>query len=407
MLANAYDAVVGYSLDNKITYWNRAAEQLYGFTAEEALGRISYELLKPTYPHARDREEIVKQINEAGRVEGESTRSRSRVRSVLIRGVDGSPTGYVSFDRDITERKKTKENVQRVTEELCAFVLTSSDDVVYRMSPDWTQMTYLRGANFIPDTDKPSENWVEKYILPEDRTHVSAVIQQAIETKSVFELEHRVIRVDGSVGWTFSRAAPLLDKKGKEIVEWFGTAKDVTERKEKDRLAAIGATAGMVGHDIRSPLQAIAGALYLLSSGVASLPEGEAKESIKESIASVKESAQYIEKIIQDLQGFAKPLRPVAQETNLEEVVQEVLFKNDIAGDIDVSCEVQDEARKLVADPDLLKRILRNLVSNAVQAMPMGGKLTIQGFKDAEGLPLVLFMLTVVNQTVYLLQQQP
>jgi PAS domain-containing protein len=233
MLANAYDAVVGYSLDK----------------------------------------EIVKQINEAGRVEGESTRSRKdgreltvEFRSVLIRVVDGSPTGYVSFDRDITERKKTKENVQRVTEELCAFVLTSSDDVVYRMSPDWTQMTYLRGANFIPDTDKPSENWVEKYILPEDRTHVSAVIQQAIETKSVFELEHRVIRVDGSVGWTFSRAVPLLDKKGKEIVEWFGTAKDVTERKEKDRLAAIGATAGMVGHDIRSPLQAIAGALYLLSS---------------------------------------------------------------------------------------------------------------------------------------------
>jgi signal transduction histidine kinase len=116
------------------------------------------------------------------------------------------------------------------------------------------------------------------------------------------------------------------------------------------------------------------------------LPEGEAKESI----ASVKESAQYIEKIIQDLQAFAKPLRPVAQETNLEEVVQEVLFKNDIAEDIDVSCEVQDEARNLVADPDLLKRILRNLVSNAVQAMPMGGKLTIQGFKDAEGVVITV-----------------
>jgi signal transduction histidine kinase len=59
-------------------------------------------------------------------------------------------------------------------------------------------------------------------------------------------------------------------------------------------------------------------------------------------------------------------------------------FKNGIAEDIDLLRDVQDEARKLVSDPDLLKRILSNLVSNAVQAMPMGGKLLIHAFKDAD-----------------------
>ena len=59
------------------------------------------------------------------------------------------------------------------------------------------------------------------------------VINEAIRTKSIFELEHRVLRVDGSLGWTFSRAVPLLDANG-EIVEWFGAAGDVTERKRME-----------------------------------------------------------------------------------------------------------------------------------------------------------------------------
>lgn len=60
-----------------------------------------------------------------------------------------------------------------------------------------------------------------------------AAIHEAIRTKSIFELEHRVRRVDGTLGWTFSRAVPLLDAKG-EIVEWFGAASDVTERKQAE-----------------------------------------------------------------------------------------------------------------------------------------------------------------------------
>jgi len=61
---------------------------------------------------------------------------------------------------------------------------------------------------------------------------VTAAINEAIRTKSIFELEHRVLRVDGSLGWTFSRATPLQDANG-EIVEWFGAASDVTERKRR------------------------------------------------------------------------------------------------------------------------------------------------------------------------------
>ena len=88
----------------------------------------------------------------------------------------------------------------------------------------------ISGAEVHSDTNSPSRTWLEKYIHPDDQPNVLAVINEAIRTKSTFELEHRVIRVDGTLGWTFSRAVPLLDANG-EIVEWFGAASDITERK--------------------------------------------------------------------------------------------------------------------------------------------------------------------------------
>ena len=59
---------------------------------------------------------------------------------------------------------------------------------------------------------------------------VLRAIAEAIRNKTMFELEHRVIRVDGSLGWTYSRAVPRLNADG-EVIEWFGTARDVSERK--------------------------------------------------------------------------------------------------------------------------------------------------------------------------------
>lgn len=110
---------------------------------------------------------------------------------------------------------------------------TASSDVIYRMSPDWTEMRELQGRQFLPDTKKPSRTWLQKYIRREDQTQVLAVIRKAIRTKHAFELEHRVWRKDGSAGWTFSRAIPVFDAKG-GIVEWLGMAKDVTKAKQAE-----------------------------------------------------------------------------------------------------------------------------------------------------------------------------
>jgi signal transduction histidine kinase/DNA-binding response OmpR family regulator len=119
----------------------------------------------------------------------------------------------------------------RESEQLYRAFVNASSDAVYRMSPDWREMRQLYGREFIADTERPSENWLQEYIHPDDQRRVLLAIDMAIHTRAKFELEHRVVRRDGSLGWTVSRAIPILDDKG-EIREWLGTASDVTRRKE-------------------------------------------------------------------------------------------------------------------------------------------------------------------------------
>jgi PAS domain S-box-containing protein len=127
------------------------------------------------------------------------------------------------------EPQQAEATLRQSEERLRAFV-TASSDVVYRMSSDWSEMHQLHGREFIADTEAPSREWLKKYIHPDDQQRVLAVINEAIRGRTMFELEHRVLRVDGTLGWTFSRAIPILDDRG-EIIEWFGTASDITPRK--------------------------------------------------------------------------------------------------------------------------------------------------------------------------------
>ncbi len=105
---------------------------------------------------------------------------------------------------------------------------TAGWDVLYCMSPDWSQMCFLEGRGIVADAAEASHDWLARYIDQADQPRVLEAVRAAIGTKSVFDLEHRVRRVDGSLGWAHSRAVPVLDGGG-EIVEWLGAARDVTD----------------------------------------------------------------------------------------------------------------------------------------------------------------------------------
>lgn len=127
-------------------------------------------------------------------------------------------------------REEANDLLRKNEERLRAF-LTATADIVFRMSPHWTQMYFLDGKDFVADTKDPNNFWMNKYIFSDDQPRVKAAIHEAISRKGIFQLEHRVLRADGSIGWTSSRAIPLLDPQG-QIVEWFGTASDITARKQ-------------------------------------------------------------------------------------------------------------------------------------------------------------------------------
>ncbi|MGE5526559.1 MAG: PAS domain S-box protein [Rhodospirillaceae bacterium] len=130
------------------------------------------------------------------------------------------------------ERAKA-EAALRASEQRLRALVEATSDVVYSMNADWSEMRKLSGGDFLKDTYAADHNWLTHYIPNDEQSRVVAAITEAIRTKSVFELEHRVRCVDGSVGWTFSRAVPILDDSG-EVAEWFGAASDVTARKRAE-----------------------------------------------------------------------------------------------------------------------------------------------------------------------------
>jgi PAS domain S-box-containing protein len=155
-----------------------------------------------------------------------------RIRAAPLRDADERIIQWYGSLEDVQERHTIELRVRESEERLRALV-TATSDVVYRMSADWTEMRQLDGRGFLADTESPSVSWIEEYLFPEDEPAVRAAIDEAISKKGVFELEHRVRRVDGSGGWTLSRAIPLLDEQG-SITQWFGMATDVTERRKTE-----------------------------------------------------------------------------------------------------------------------------------------------------------------------------
>lgn len=187
------------------------------------------------------------------------------------------------FIRDVGERAWTRvqrafaEAQVRESEVRFRALVNATSNVLYRMSADWREMRQLDGRAFLSDTDSPSIDWMDAYLLPEDRPTIRARIDEAIRTKGPFQLEHRVRRADGSVGWAFSRAIPIVDEAG-EVVEWFGAASDVTTRRAAEEHLRL--MVNELNHRVKNSLatvQAIA---------AQTLRKGEIPEDVREALVA-------------------------------------------------------------------------------------------------------------------------
>jgi PAS domain S-box-containing protein len=216
---------------------NRRLCEITGYSAEELLARTFKDI---TYPDDIEASLALNRRLIEGEIDHDSLEKRyvrkdgsavwTRLTIGCVRQGVGALDYAIAVIEDISEGKRA-EFAQRESEERFRALVNASSNATFRMNPDASEMLEANGHGLFADTREPTTAWLAKYIHPDDWPSVQKALRQAVETKSVFDLEHRVCLADGTGGWARSRAVPLLDERG-EIREWFGASMDITERKK-------------------------------------------------------------------------------------------------------------------------------------------------------------------------------
>ncbi|HWZ63188.1 MAG TPA: ATP-binding protein [Steroidobacteraceae bacterium] len=286
--------------------------------------------------------------------------------------------------------------LRRESEQRFRTYVNASSDVVYRMSPDWSEMRYLDGRNFIADQADPSHSWLDKYIPEEDRPRILAAIEAAIRAKSVFELEHRIIRADRSVGWTFSRAIPLLDDKG-DILEWFGAASDVSERREAQEALERqqrqleeddrqkNEFLAMLAHELRNPLAPIRNAGELMARMFADNTQAQGVVEV------VRRQVAHLSHLVDDLLDVSRitqrkiELRKETIEA-AEVIRQAVETVESVIRERGHDLQIHSSYRSLPVHGDVsrLVQCVVNLLTNAAKYTEAGGRIHVTSRKQGQ-----------------------
>jgi signal transduction histidine kinase len=294
-----------------------------------------------------------------------------------------------ALQRALADLRSTAGALRTTEERFRAFV-TATSDVVYRASPDWTEMWELDGRGFIVDTAGPRKDWLNEYIPVDDQPGLRVAIADAISKKSVYELEHRVRRVDGTVGWALSRAVPLLDDKG-EITEWFGAARDVTARRgveealrEGDRRKDV--FLATLAHELRNPLAPLRNGLQI--ARLDSRPDSP----FQRTIGMMDRQLNQLVHLVDDLLDVARI------STGKIELRREQVSLHEVLAVSAEACRAAIEERGhslnivsateqlwVEGDFDRLTQVFSNLLSNATKYTERGGRIELQVSREAGG----------------------
>ena len=294
---------------------------------------------------------------------------------IEVRSVDEIGQLASSFNHMSTELARSYKKLRESESRFRALVAASSD-VLYRMSPDWGEMLQLDSQGQLAETEEPSRDWVRKYIHPDDRSRVMTAINEAIIAKSTFELEHEVMLADGSLGWTFSRAIPIQDEAGK-IIEWFGAASDITERKraEKEREELIRELersnrelqqfAYVSSHDLQEPLRTVTVYAQLLQNRY----QEKLDEKGAKYLTYMFDAANRMSLLITDLLAFSRvgsrvePFQPVEMESVFKDALTNLKATIEESG----AQITHDPLPQVEGDRGQLTQFLQNLIANGLK----------------------------------------
>lgn len=387
---------------------NSRFSELFGYSSEEALGKALDDLIVPT--DRREEAEILTQKSAVGYVDHETVRKRKDglpipvLMSAAPVTLEGQNTGCVVLYRDIAERKKIEEQL-RESEERLKGITERSFDAILAMDLEG-RITFVsfvaeRILGYKPEEIKGKS--LHTFFAEREIPKAAQAFAEVASGKSMRGLELELLRKDGSSVTVEVNGAPII-KDGK-VVGVQATARDISERKQmqqklqeyseelealvekrtrqleeaqdqlvkSERLAAIGQVAAMVGHDLRNPLAGIKGAAYYLKTKPALRKDRKTMEMLE----LIEKDIEYSNKIITDLLEYSGDVHLELTETTPKLIIGETLSLLEVPNNIQVINLTESDPR-IKADIEKLNRVFVNLIKNAIDAMPYGGKLAIK-----------------------------
>ena len=391
LLNLTHDSIIVRDMSDAITYWNRGAEELYGWTAAQVLGKRTHDLLHTVFPVPLD--QINAELLNVGRWEGELRHTKATGQEVLVssrwslrRDEIGRPIGTLETNNDITERKHAEESLRDSETRFRTFVDQATDAFFVLEFDGGTILDVNRRA--CENLGYTREELIGESIFLFDvqfsPEHLDQNVRPAMEAGQTMTFETRHRRKDGTV-FSVEIRARTFQFQGR-IVN-LSLALDITERKRAEeerqklrqleadlthinRVSMMGELTASVAHEVNQPLTGIvsngSACLRWLAGDTPNLEE--AREAVRDIVRDGKRAGDVVARI----RALTRRTAPPKENLNLNEVVQDVrALVGDQAKKNNVILQTQFAADvwPVLGDRVQLQQVLLNLMMNAMEAM--------------------------------------
>ncbi len=400
LLINSITDYAIYMLDpdGLVASWNPGAQRFKGYAAREIIGQHFSRFYTPEDRAAGVPDLALRCARTEGRYESEGWRvrtdgSRFWAHVVIdpIRAPDGELLGYAKITRDLTERRVAEEALRQSQEQFRLLVQGVTDYAIYLLDPQGQVTSWNAGAERIKGyrAEEIIGQHFSAFYTPEDRA--AGAPQQALKTvltEGRFEKEGWRVRKDGSRFWAHVVIDPIRDDTG-EVMGFAKITRDITERRDAQlaldqarealfqaqKLEAIGQLTGGVAHDFNNLLMAVLGSLELVRKRLPHDPK--ISPLIDNAILGAERGAALTRRML----AFARKQELDTQAVELPALVRGMtgLLRRSLGPSIEIEARFPPGLAPGRTDPNQLEAVLLNLVLNARDAMPKGGRIQIQG----------------------------
>ena len=382
-------AVQGYAMDGTTQYWNEASERIYGYTAQEAIGKNLLDLIIP--PEMRDEvRKAIAYMAETGQPIPASElslmrRDGSRVdlfSSHAIVTRPGHPPELFCIDVDITERKCAVEKL-RQSEEFIRNILNTVDEGFIVIDRDYRILTANKGyCNMVGGC---SEKIIGRYCYEVSNRINQPCFEEGVEcpTHQVFETGtphtalHRPKDANGNILYVETKAYPIKDDSGvvTSVIEVINNITEKylleEERLKTKKLESIGTLAGGIAHDFNNLLQGVFGYISMAKMTL------DQKEKSLAMLNQAEEALHMSVNLTTQLLTFAKGGKPSKKLIRLEPTIENAVKFALSGSHTEYILEISPDLRSVEADAGQLAQVIQNIVLNADEAMAGRGTVTI------------------------------